>query len=105
MGREKLSDRLCRKIHPVCDCFSVALSKAREAEVDVPAKRSFRRIYALETGSGDLPQDGGHGVREVAARTKVGMRALLDCIDNARNRAQLNTPDISSRISYRKLPE
>jgi len=105
MGRKKLTDRLCKKIHPVCDCFSVALSRAREAEIDVPAKRSFRQIYASGNGSGDLPQDEGHGAREVAARTTVGMRAFLDCLDDARNRVRLSNTDFSIRRSYRKLPE
>lgn len=105
MKRESMSDRLCRKIKPVCDCFSVALSKAREAEIDVPAKRSFRQIYGSGNGSGDLPQAEGHGVREVAARTKVGMGAFLDCLDDARNSAQLSITDFSIRRSYRKLPE
>lgn len=105
MEREKLSDRLCRKIRPVCDCFSVALRQAREAETDVPSKRSFRRIYGPGNGDGEPPQDGGIGVREIAARTGIGMRAFLDCLDDARNRAQIGIPDASVRRSYRKLPE
>jgi len=105
MEREKLSDRLCRKIQPVCDCFSVALSQAREAEIDVPSKRSFRLRYAAGSGADDTPQDGSPGAREVAARTAIGVRAFLDCLDDARNRARSDITDVSVRRSYRKLPE
>ena len=105
MERETLSDRLRRKVQPVSDCFSVALSQAREAEIDVPSKRSFRKIHGSGNGDGEPSQDGGNGAREVAPRTGPGGRSILDCLDNARSRAQIGITDVSMRRSYRKLPE
>lgn len=105
MKKEGMSERLCRKIHPICDCFSVAFKQAREAEIDVPARRRFRLIFASGDTSSDLPQDAGIGLREAAARSRIGLRAFLDCLDDAKIRSGLSTSHGSTGRSGRKVVE
>lgn len=103
MEREKLTDRLCRKMQKICNCFSVAARQAKEAEIDLPSKRSFRRIYASGDASSGLPQDAGRGLHEAVARTGIGMRTFLACLANANHRAEQAETDVLSRRSYREL--
>ena len=105
MGKGKFRDRVCGAMKPICDCFSVAAKQAREAEIDVPSKRRFRLMYASGDADSTLPQDTGTGLHEVAARTGIGLRAFLDCLDDVRKRAEQSRTDIQTRLSYRKLPE
>ena len=102
---ERLRDRICRKITPICNCLSVAARQAREAEIEVPSKRRIRELLASEEASFALPQDEGTGVREVIARTRIGARSFLHCLDDVTNQAaQLKTGGLERR-EYRKLPE
>jgi hypothetical protein len=103
MEKERLTDRIFRKMHAICNCFSVASRQAKEAEIDLPAKRSFRRIYASGEASSDLPQDAGRDLQEVVARTGIGVRTFLDCLTDANHRAEQAESDVLSRRSYREL--
>lgn len=105
MKKEGMSERLCRKMHPICNCFSVALKQAREAEIDVPAKRRFRLIFASGDTSPDLQQDAGISAREAAARSRIGLKAFLDCLDNAKIRAGLGISHGLTGRSGRKAVE
>ena len=103
MGKWKES--MCKRMQTICNCFSVASRQAREAEIDVPSKRSFRQMLASEEGSIALPQQESTGVREVKARMGIGLRTFLDCIDEVKNQAeQLKTGGLEKR-DYRKMPE
>jgi hypothetical protein len=103
--REGLIDRVCSAMKPICHCFSVAAKQARDAEIDVPSKRRFRQIYASGDADSSLPQDAGTGLHEVVARTGIGMRTFLDCLDDARNQVEESRSDALRRLSYRRLPE
>jgi hypothetical protein len=90
---------------PICNCFSVSVKQAREAEIDVPSKRRFRLFYASGDADSSLPQDTGTGLHEVAARTGIGMRTFLNCLDDAKNQVEQSRTDVLKRMSYRRLPE
>jgi len=103
--KERLKDRMCRVITPICNCFTVAAKQAREAEIDVPSKRRFRLGY--ESGDADfsLPQDAGTGLHETVARTQVGVRTFLACLNDVKHHVEQSRTDAGKRISYRRLPE
>jgi hypothetical protein len=106
MEKERLRDRVCGAVKPICTCFSVAARQAREAEIDVPSKRRFRQEALSGGASSYIPSDAGAVLHEVAARTGIGMRAFLDCVSDARSRVEQSRTDVGlSRMSYRKLPE
>jgi len=103
--KERLTDRVSRAMKSVCNCFSVAAQQAREAEIDVPSKRRFRQIYASGDADSSLPQDAGTGLHEVVARTQIGVRTFLDCLDDAKHQVEQSRTDAEKRLSYRRLPE
>jgi hypothetical protein len=105
MEKERIRDRVCGALKPICNCLSVAANQAREAEIDVPSRRRFRQGALSGEASSAIPQGAGAGVHEVAARTGIGVRAFLDCVNDARNRVQESRFDALSRMSFRKLPE
>jgi hypothetical protein len=103
--RERLIDRLCQAMKPICNCVSVAARQAREAEIEVPSKRRFRQILASGEASFAIPQDAGTGLHEVVARTGIGARAFLDCLDEAKHQVEQSRTDVGTRLAYRRLPE
>lgn len=103
--KEKLTNRICRVITPICNCFTVAAKQAREAEIDVPSKRRFRLRYASGDADSSLPQDAGTGLHEVVTRTQIGVRSFLACLDDAKDQVEQSRTDAEKRISYRRLPE
>ncbi len=103
--KEKLADRICRMITPICNCFKVAAKQSREAEIDVPSKRRFRQRVASGEASSALPQEAGTGLHEVVTRTQVGVRTFLACLDDAKHQVEQSKTDAEKRISYRRLPE
>jgi len=105
MEKERLRDRVCGAVKPICTCFSFAARQAREAEIDVPSKRRFRQGALSGEASSAIPQDAGAVLHEVTARRGTGVRAFLDCLDDARKRAEERRTDAFSRMSYRKLPD
>jgi hypothetical protein len=105
MEKGRLRDRVCGAVKPICNCFSVAAKHAREAEIDVPSRRRFRQGALSGEASSAVPQDAGAGLHEAAARTGIGVRAFLDCVNDARKRAHEPRTDAFSRMSLRKLPE
>ena len=105
MERERWKDRVCRAMQPICNCFSVAAKQAREAEIDVPSKRSFRLIYGSGNESSAPPIDVGNGLEAGITRTKIGLRVFLDCLNDAKNRVEQSRTDVSTRRVYYNLPE
>jgi hypothetical protein len=103
MGRTK--EIICGRMETTCNCFSAASRMAREAEIDVPSKRSFRLMYGSGNESFALPMDAGTGWDGGVVRTKIGMRAFLDCLIDAKNRVEWSRTDTSTRRFYQKLPE
>lgn len=102
---EKWKERVCRRMETICNCFSAASRQAREAEIDVPSKRSFRLVYGSGNESSAPPMDTGSGLDGGIARTKVGLRAFMDCLNDAKNRVEWSRTDASARRFYHKLPE
>jgi hypothetical protein len=98
-------ESICGRMQTICNCFSAASRQAREAEIDVPSKRSFRLMYASGNESFAPPMDAGTGLGGGIARTKIGMRALLECLIDAKNRVEWSRTDGSTRRFYQKLPE
>jgi len=49
--------------------------------------------------------DAGTGLDGGIARTKIGLRAFLDCLIDAKNRVEWSRTDASTRRFYQKLPE
>lgn len=103
MEGEKLTDRICRRMQIICNCFSTASRQAKEAEIDLPAKRSFRRIYASGDESSDLPRNAGSGLHELVSRTGIGVRTFLACLTDANHRAEQAETNVLLRRSYRGL--
>jgi len=62
-------------------------------------------MFASGEGPIALPKDEGTGVREAMVRTGIGMRTFLECLDDARSQAEKSRTDLSTRMSYRRLPE
>ena len=105
MERERWKDRVCRAMQPICNCVSVAARQAREAEIDVPSKRSYRLIYGSGNESSAPPMDVDTGLDEGIARTKILLKAFLDCLTDAKNRVERSRTDDSARRFFQKLPE
>ena len=103
--KERLIDRVCRAMQPICNCVSVAARQARDAEIEVPSKRRFRQILASGEASFAIPQDAGTGLHEVVARTGIGARTFLDCLDEAKHQVEQSRTDVGTRLAYRRLPE
>ena len=103
--KERLTDRMCRVITPICNCFTVAAKQAREAEIDVPSKRRFRLLYASGDTDSSLPQDAGTELHEVVAWTQIGVRTFLACLDDAKHQVEQSRTDAEKPLSYRRLPE
>lgn len=102
---EKLKESICGRMKTICNCFSVAARQAREAEIDIVSKRRFRQMLASGELSIALPQEEGTGIREVMARTKIGARSFLDCLNDAKSQVEWSRFDVSARRFYQKLPE
>jgi hypothetical protein len=102
---ESLKDRVCKAMKPICNCISVAAQQAREAEIDVPSKRSFRQRAVSGEASSALPQDAGTRLHEVVARTQIGVTTFLNCLDDAKHQVERSRTDAEKRLSYRRLPE
>ena len=100
-----LKDRLCRAMKPICNCISVAAQQAREAEIDVPSKRSFRQRATAGEASSALPQDAGTRLHEVVERTQIGVTSFLDCLNDAKHQVEQSRTDAEKRLSFRRLPE
>ena len=101
----KWRESICGRMQIICSCFSAASRQAREAEIDVPSRRSFRLMYASASESFAPPMDAGTGWGGGIAHTKVGMKAFLDCLLDAKNRVEWSRTDASTRRFYQKLPE
>lgn len=94
-----------RRMQTICNCFSAASKQAREADIDVPSKRSFRRIHASGEASSALQTGADIALEKGAARAGTGLKTFLDCLNDARYRVEENRPDGFPRKCYRKLPE
>jgi len=103
MGKWKES--VCGRMQTICNCFSAASRQAKEAEIYVPSKRSYRLMYGSGNESFAPPMDAGTGPGGGITRTKIGMRAFLDCLIDAKNRVEWSRTDASTRRFYQKLPE
>lgn len=93
------------KVHTIYNSISEAFKQAREAEIDVPSKRTYRLMYGSGNESFAPPMDAGTGLDGGIARTKIGKRAFLDCLIDAKNRVEWSRTDDFTRLFYRKLPE
>jgi hypothetical protein len=101
----KWTKHICGRMQTICNCFSAASRQTREAEIDVPSKRSFRLMYGTGNESFAPPMDAGTGLGGGIARTKIRLRAFLDCLIDAKNRVEWSRTDGSTRRIYQKLPE
>ena len=102
MKRERLIDRACRVMKPICNCISVAAQRAKEAEVEVASKRRFRQMLASGEASLALPQGSDTGLHEVMAHTGVTLKAFLDCLTTASRQAEQSEIDVITRRSFGK---
>ena len=102
---QKWIENMCGRMQTIGNCFSAASRQAREAEIDVPSKRSYRLMYGSGNESFAPLRDAGTGLGGGIARKKIRMRAFLDCLIDARNRVEWSRTDISTRRFYQKLPE
>jgi hypothetical protein len=94
-----------RRMQAICNCFSTASRQTREAEIDVPSKRSYLLMYGSGNESSALPMDVGTGLDEGITRTKIGLRTFPDCLNDAKNRVEWSRTDDSARRFFQKLPE
>jgi len=92
-------------MQPICNCFSVAMKQAREAEIDVPSKRRFSLMYTSGEESVVRPKEKGLNIPEVVTRTGIGIRTFLDCLYDVEDRAENSLTDLEKRRPYWKLPE
>jgi hypothetical protein len=98
-------ESICGRMQTICNCFSAASRQAREAEIDVSSKRSYRLMYGSGNESFAPPTDSGAVRNGSIARTTIGLRAFLDCLIDAKNRVEWSRTDASTRRFYQKLPE
>jgi len=84
----KWKESICGRMQTICNCVSVAARQTREAEIDVVSKRRFRQMLASGEASIALPQEEGTGVQEVMARTGIGVRSFLDCLNDVKNQVE-----------------
>ena len=103
MGKWKES--ICGKMQAICNCVSVAAKQAREAEIDLPSKRRFSLMYASGEESVVRPKEKGHSIPEVVTRIGIGIRTFLDCLNDVKDRAEINLTDLEKRRPYWKVPE
>ena len=101
----KWRESVCGRMEIICNCFSAAARQAREAEIDLPSKRSYRLIYGSGNESSAPPMDVDTGLDEGIARTKILLKAFLDCLTDAKNRVERSRTDDSARRFFQKLPE
>ena len=101
----KWKESICGRMQTICNCFSAASSQAREAEIDVSSKRSYRLMYGSGNESFASLMDAGTCLDGGIARSKIGMRVFLDCLIDAKNRVEWSRTDASTRRFYQKLPE
>jgi hypothetical protein len=94
-----------RRMQTICDCISEASRQARDADIDVPSKRIFHLMYASRDASSASPMDAGTGLYEGMARTRIGMKTFLDCLNDAKTRVRQGRTDDLTRKFYRRLPE
>ena len=50
-------------------------------------------------------QDAGAELHEVVARTRIGVKTFLTCLDDAKHQVEQSRADVGKRISFRRLPE
>jgi len=86
MGKWKES--ICGWMGTICNCVSVAVRQAREAEIDIVSKRRFRQMLASGEASFALPQEEGTGMREVLARMGARIDSFLHGLDDVKNQAE-----------------
>lgn len=94
-----------RRVHAICNWISAASKYAREADIDVPAKRSFHLMYASRDVSSPSPMEAGPGLDEGITRAGIMAGTFLDCLIDAKNRVEQSRTDDFTRKSYRRLPE
>jgi hypothetical protein len=94
-----------RKVHTSYNWISEASKHAREADIDVPSKRSFRQMYASRDTSPPSPMNAGPGLYEEITRTEIDWGTFLDCLLDVKNRVEQSRTDDFIRKSYRRLPE
>lgn len=98
-------ESIARRMRTICHCISAASKQAREAEIDVPSKRRFGLLYGSGNAPSGPPQNRGTGLEEGIARTRVGLRTFLDCVNDARDRVEQSKTEVLTRQLYRRLPE
>ncbi len=102
---ERWRDRTSERIQAIRNCVSAVSRQTRESEVDVPSRRHFRLIY----GSGSPPsaplKNAAAGPGGVVAHRGIGVWAVMDCLNDAKNRVERSRTDCFARKFCRKLPE
>lgn len=101
----KVKENVCRIMKTICNCFSVAARWAREAEIDVPAKRRFRLMNASGDASSAPQQIADTDLQEGMARTGIVLRTFLNCLIDANRQARQSENYVLARRSYRVSQE
>jgi len=85
--------------------FSVAFQQARQSEIDVLSKRSFRKRY--ESGDDYLAHPGDKGSHDEMPATQAnsGLRTILSCCSEANRQAMQSEIDVLTRRRFREFRE
>lgn len=99
----KILNRVNTELKTLCGCFSVAMQQARQSEIDVLSRRSFRH----RNGLGDSPpahlRDTGLAMNELMTRLGIGLRTFQSCCSEAQRRAEQGEIDTTARRFYQEM--
>jgi hypothetical protein len=93
------------RLQTIRRCISVAFHQARQSEVEVPSKRSFRLLYETGNAPAAQPHNTSPGGKDLVARAGVGLQTFLSCCSEANQRARQSEIDVLARRSYRENHE
>ena len=93
------------RLQTIRRCISVALQQARQSEIEVPSKRSFRPMYEAGNTPAAHPHDTSPGGNDLVARAGAGLKTFLNCCSEANQQARQSEIDVLVRRFYRESLE
>jgi hypothetical protein len=95
--------RIGTGLKTVCGCVSVAMEQARQSEIDVLSRRSFRERNGLGDPSPTHLRETGLGSKELMTRLGIGLRTFQSCCSEANRNAEKSEIDVSARRIFHEL--
>lgn len=96
-------ERVGKGLKTICGCFSVAMQQARQSEIDVLSRRSFRERNGLGDPSPTHLRGTGLGTKELMTRLGIGLRTFQSCCSEATRIAEKSEIDVPARRIFHEL--